>query len=73
MGSRLAEEYDIPFLGEIPIVQAIREGGDTGVPIMVSNDEITRLAFENFANHVVRSVAMRNANLSAEKVAEVVS
>jgi ATP-binding protein involved in chromosome partitioning len=72
-GRRLAEEYDIPFLGEIPIVQAIREGGDTGVPIMVSNDEITRQAFENFANHVVRSVAMRNANLSAEKVAEVVS
>lgn len=72
-GKRLADEYDIPFLGQIPIVQSIREGGDAGVPIMVSNDEITRQAFESFASHVVRSVAMRNANMSTEKVVEVVS
>ncbi|MFZ9877201.1 MAG: Mrp/NBP35 family ATP-binding protein, partial [Chitinophagaceae bacterium] len=31
-GRRLADEYDIPFLGEIPLVQSIREGGDQGVP-----------------------------------------
>lgn len=71
-GKRLAEEYDLPFLGQIPLVQSIREGGDTGVPIMISNDEITKQAFEEFTAHVVRSVSMRNANLSAERVAEVV-
>src|SRR6185503_2236014 len=60
-GKRLAEEYDIPFLGQIPLVQSIREGGDLGVPIMMSNDEISKKAFEEFAGHVVRAVSMRNA------------
>lgn len=72
-GKRLAEEYDLPFLGHIPIVQSIREGGDSGVPVMVSNDAITKKAFEEFASVVVRSVAMRNANLSATKISEVVA
>src|SRR5580765_3562664 len=60
-GKRLAEEYDIPLLGQIPLVQSIREGGDQGVPIMMSDDEITKKAFEEFAAVAVRSIAMRNA------------
>jgi len=72
-GKRLADEYDLPFLGQIPLVQSIREGGDAGVPLMISNDEITKKSFEDFAAHVVRSIAMRNANMSTEKVVEVVS
>jgi len=71
-GKRLADEYDIPFLGQIPLVQSIREGGDQGVPIMMSDDLVTRKAFEGFASQVVRSIAMRNANISAEKIAETV-
>ncbi len=71
-GKRLAEEYDLPFLGQIPLVQSIREGGDSGVPIMMSDDVISRKAFEGFASYVVRSIAMRNANISAEKIAETV-
>jgi ATP-binding protein involved in chromosome partitioning len=71
-GKRLADEYDLPFLGQIPLVQSIREGGDQGVPIMMSDDLVTRKAFEGFASQVVRSIAMRNANISAEKIAETV-
>jgi len=71
-GKRLADEYDLPFLGQIPLVQSIREGGDLGVPIMVSDDEITKKAFAGFASYVVRSIAMRNANMSTEKIAETV-
>ena len=71
-GKRLAEEYDIPFLGQIPLVQSIREGGDEGVPVMMSDDEISKRAFQEFTDNVARSVSMRNANLSSEKVAEVV-
>ncbi len=71
-GKRLAEEYDLPFLGQIPLVQSIREGGDQGVPIMMSDDEITKKAFEDFTASAVRSIAMRNANISATKVSEVV-
>ena len=72
-GKRLADEYDIPFLGEIPLVQSIREGGDAGVPVMVSEDVISKKAFESFASYVIRSVAMRNANIASSKVVETVS
>ena len=71
-GKKLAEEYEIPFLGQIPLVQSIREGGDIGVPLMVGDDFITRTAFEEFAANAIRSIAMRNANLSALQTAEVI-
>lgn len=35
-GMRMAEKYDIPLLGQIPIVQSIREGGDAGEPAALS-------------------------------------
>lgn len=72
-GKKLAEEYDIPFLGQIPLVQGIREGGDTGKPAMVGDDASSRRAFIDFAGNAVRSIAMLNANIGAEKVAEVVA
>src|SRR5258705_11987741 len=72
-GKRLADEYEIPFLGQIPLVQSIREGGDAGVPVMMSDDDISKRAFEEFAGDVVRSIAMRNANIEQAKVASLVS
>jgi len=71
-GKRLADEYDIPFLGQIPLVQGIREGGDLGVPVMMGDDGVTKAAFFEFAGTVARSVSMRNAHMKAEEVAEVV-
>lgn len=71
-GRRLADEYDLPFLGQIPIVQSIREGGDTGIPVMMGDDAITKKAFEDFASVVVRSVAMRNASMTGEKISATV-
>ncbi len=71
-GKRLAEEYELPFLGQIPLVQSIREGGDKGLPIMVSNDEITKRAIEEFTASVVRSVAMRNASMKQEKIVQTI-
>ncbi|RYY68775.1 MAG: iron-sulfur cluster carrier protein ApbC [Chitinophagaceae bacterium] len=67
-GKHLADEFDITLLGQIPIVQSIREGGDEGVPVMVGTDDITRKAFEDFAGQAVRSIAMRNANLPATRI-----
>jgi ATP-binding protein involved in chromosome partitioning len=72
-GKKLAEEYDIPFLGQIPLVQGIREGGDIGIPAMMSEDEISKKAFLEFAGNAVRSIAMLNANMGMGKVAEVVA
>jgi ATP-binding protein involved in chromosome partitioning len=72
-GKKLAEEYDLPLLGQIPLVQSVREGGDAGIPAMAGNDAVTRAAFMAFANATVRSIAMRNASIAATRVVEVVS
>ena len=71
-GKKLAEEYEIPFLGQIPLVQSIREGGDIGVPIMLSDDHVSKKAFGEFAGNAARSIAMRNANMKGVEVAETV-
>jgi ATP-binding protein involved in chromosome partitioning len=70
-GKELASEFDIPFLGEIPLVQSIREGGDAGIPVMISDDEISKNAFIEFSDNAIRGIAMRNAQLPATEVIEV--
>ena len=67
-GKNLADEFDIPFLGQIPLVQSIREGGDIGVPLMLGDDEITKKAFAEFAGNAARGIAMRNANMPATEI-----
>lgn len=71
-GRRLAEEYEIPFLGQIPLAQAIREGGDAGRPVAISEDPASRAAFEQFAGAAARSIAMLNARIGDEQRAEIV-
>ena len=70
-GRRLAEEFDITFLGEIPLVQSIREGGDLGIPVMIGDDEISKQAFTEFGDNAVRAISMRNAELPATEVSEI--
>jgi ATP-binding protein involved in chromosome partitioning len=70
-GKRLAEQLEIPFLGQIPLVQSIREGGDDGIPAMIGGDNATKLAFMGFASMVARNIAMRNANVAPTKIVEV--
>jgi ATP-binding protein involved in chromosome partitioning len=62
-GKHLASEYDLAFLGQIPLVQSIREGGDEGVPAMVGKDEISKKAFTEAVSAAVRNIAIRNANM----------
>jgi ATP-binding protein involved in chromosome partitioning len=69
-GKRLAEEYDLAFLGQIPLVQSIREGGDEGVPAMVGTDTISKEAFRNITSTAVRNIAMRNANMPKTQIIE---
>lgn len=70
-GKRLADEYEIPFLGQIPLVQSIREGGDNGVPAMISQDKLSQQAFRDVTATAVRNIAMRNANMPKTKMVEV--
>ena len=71
-GKRLAEEYDLPFLGQIPIVESIREGGDKGVPAAVGENEVARKAILDFAGNAVRQIAIRNASVAPTRKVEVV-
>ena len=70
-GKRLAEELKIPLLGQIPIVQSIREGGDTGVPAAVNDNSIIGMAFRNLAAHVIQQVEIRNKTMDATKKVEI--
>ena len=54
-GVRMAEKYEIPLLGQIPIVQSIREGGDNGEPAALSSRP-DGLAFIALAEKVVESL-----------------
>ena len=67
---KLAEELNVPFLGQIPLVQSIREGGDSGHPSSLENDTPISKAFRDLADQVVRQVAIRNANVAPTKKVE---
>ena len=69
-GRKLAEKFDVPFLGEIPIVQSIRESGDTGYPAVLKSG-VTKEAFSQLAESVARQVAIRNAEKSKTEIVQV--
>lgn len=60
-GKRLADQLDMNFLGQIPLVQSIREGGDNGTPAMLGGDLQTQEAFSLFAAETIRAIAVANA------------
>ena len=66
----LAEEMQVPLLGQIPIVQSICEGGDNGVPVALNEDSITGRAFAELAANVVTQVEKRNAELPPTHIVE---
>jgi ATP-binding protein involved in chromosome partitioning len=59
-GKNLSEKYNVPFLGQIPLVQSIRESGDSGLPA-VMKDGVVAEAFMHLAESLARQVAIRNA------------
>jgi ATP-binding protein involved in chromosome partitioning len=69
-GKKLAEEQDVPLLGQIPIVQGIREGGDSGEPVSTREDSMIAASFMEFASKVVERVNFRNSHLQATKKVE---
>jgi ATP-binding protein involved in chromosome partitioning len=71
-GKRLAGQYGVPLLGQIPLVQSIRESGDEGYP-SVMKDNVTSSAFIKLAQELARQVAIRNATLEKTKVVEMKS
>jgi len=68
---RLAQEKGYALLGQIPIVQSIREGGDDGQPVALNADSITGMAFSALADSLVDAVEKRNRELPRTGVVEV--
>ncbi|MFL0353479.1 P-loop NTPase [Xanthomarina sp. GH4-25] len=59
----LAEDLKVPFLGELPLVQSIREAGDIGRPAALQIATPLEEAFETLTQHVVQEVVKRNTDL----------
>lgn len=67
---RLAEELNVPLLGQIPIVQSICENGDKGTPAALDENSVTGQAFIELARNVVAQTEKRNAELAPTQIVE---
>ncbi|MFT6369924.1 MAG: ATP-binding protein involved in chromosome partitioning [Maribacter sp.] len=59
----LAQDLKVPFLGEVPLVQSIREAGDIGRPASLQDGTEVQLAFEEITKNVVQETVNRNTNI----------
>ncbi|WP_209332190.1 Mrp/NBP35 family ATP-binding protein [Lunatimonas salinarum] len=69
-GKKLAQRFNVPFLGEVPIVQGIRESGDSGFPAVLK-EGVTAGAFHALAENVARQIAIRNAEKSKTEIVQI--
>ncbi|MCK9156244.1 MAG: Mrp/NBP35 family ATP-binding protein [Paludibacteraceae bacterium] len=70
-GKKLAQDLQIPLLGQIPIIQSICEGGDNGRPVACDSDSIIGKAFSELARNVIKQVEIRNSTRPETKKVEV--
>jgi ATP-binding protein involved in chromosome partitioning len=59
----LASDLKIPFLGEVPLVQSIREAGDVGRPAALQEEGPLKEAFEEITRNIVRELVVRQTDL----------
>jgi ATP-binding protein involved in chromosome partitioning len=67
----LAEDLGVPFLGEVPIVQSIREAGDYGRPAAMQIGSVIETVFEEITRNVVQEVVSRNETLPATEAIKI--
>lgn len=58
---KLAQQFDVPFLGDIPLVKSISEAGDSGEPVILQKDNPMSAAFMDLAKRVAQQVAIQNS------------
>lgn len=68
---KLAEKTGIPLLGQIPIVQGIREGGDEGIPAVLDENSVTGKAFMELAASTIKYTEIRNKKIDPTKKVKV--
>jgi ATP-binding protein involved in chromosome partitioning len=67
----LAEDLNVPFIGEVPIVQSIREAGDIGRPAAMQTGSVIESVFENITRNVVEQTVKRNDSLPATEAIKI--
>jgi len=57
----------VPVLGEIPLEQSVREGGDEGVPVVLRNEtSVSARAFVEMSQRIAQELSIRNAGSEVE-------
>lgn len=64
-GKELAQRFEVPFLGEIPLVQGITEAGDKGTPISLQKDHPQAASFKEIAGKIAQQISIHNAQQMA--------
>jgi ATP-binding protein involved in chromosome partitioning len=67
----LADDLQVPFLGEVPLVQSIREAGDYGRPAALQTASVLEGIFETITRNVVQETVNRNENLPATEAIKI--
>ena len=67
----LAEDLQVPFLGEVPLIQSIREAGDFGRPAAMQTASLIESVFEEITRNVVQETVNRNENLPATEAIKI--
>jgi ATP-binding protein involved in chromosome partitioning len=67
----LAEQIKVPLLGQIPLVQSIRESGDVGRPALLQKDSQIAETFKDLASAVIKEVEARNGSMQPTKKVEI--
>ncbi|MBO9613881.1 MAG: Mrp/NBP35 family ATP-binding protein [Dyadobacter sp.] len=70
-GQSLADKFDVPLIGQIPLVQGIREAGDDGRPAVMDTNPIVNDAFMDAAEALAQQIAIRNASREKTKAVEI--
>ncbi|MDQ4140848.1 MAG: Mrp/NBP35 family ATP-binding protein [Bacteroidota bacterium] len=70
---KLAERWQVPVLGHIPLVQSIRESGDEGQPEILKSESPAAAVFVEVAQAVAQQVSVRNAGLEKTKIVPIIT
>jgi len=67
-GQKLANQLEVPFLGEIPLVKGISDSGDAGRPVVLDEQSPMSKAFSEMAQKIAQQVAIYNAEANNRKL-----
>ena len=67
----LASDLEIPFLGEIPLIQSVREAGDYGRPASMQENTFSEITFNNISKNMLSELLIRNKELLETEIIKI--